>query len=96
MNSTLQSKRPKYEDFDYGKGREDLSKFQYTKALEEYIDYLESKNDIDKIYSREEMKQIVRYVMKASGYTDQTISKLEDGVLKRIDALMALDEIIVK
>jgi len=34
--------KPKFEDFDYGDGRKDLSLFQYAKALEEYVTFLES------------------------------------------------------
>ena len=35
--------KPKFEDFDYGVGRKDLSWCQYAKALEEYVTFLETK-----------------------------------------------------
>jgi len=34
--------KPKFEDFDYGEGRKDLSWCQYAKALEEYVTWLEA------------------------------------------------------
>ncbi len=36
--------KPKFEDFDYGKGRKDLSWTQYAKALEEYVAFLEAED----------------------------------------------------
>lgn len=36
--------KPKFEDFDYGEGRKDLSWLQYAKALEEYVTFLEAQD----------------------------------------------------
>lgn len=36
--------KPKFEDFDYGEGRKDLSWCQYAKALEEYVTFLEAQD----------------------------------------------------
>ncbi len=36
--------KPKFEDFDYGEGRKDLSWCQYAKALEEYVTFLQAQD----------------------------------------------------
>lgn len=38
--------RPKFKDFDYGKGYKDISYMQYAKSLDEYIDHLHQKKRV--------------------------------------------------
>ena len=59
--------KPKFEDFDYGEGRKDLSWCQYAKALEEYVTFLEVQDPVfrQSIVGRsEQLKAFADYAQK--------------------------------